>query len=66
MEIYVKPALERNLFDDSFQMQQVNLTWKATNYSGIYLDIQVDFTNISYISPNPYQDNLIIWINEKQ
>ena len=39
MEIYVIPAKERHLYDEWFELQQVNLTWAATNYSRSTLDI---------------------------
>ena len=63
MEIYVKPAEERHLYDDFFELQQVNLTWVATNYSRSTLDIQITWNNISYLSPLPEQDKLVLWIN---
>lgn len=39
MEIYVIPSLDRNLDDRFFELQQVNLTWLAINYTQQYLHI---------------------------
>ena len=47
-------------------MQQLNLTWKVTNYTGDVLSIKLDFNNGSYLSPMVVQDTLIVWINENK
>ena len=52
MSIYVVPNDKWNQDTNGFEMQQVNLTWKATNFTDYHLNIDLIFGNESYISPN--------------
>ena len=66
MQIYVIPAMERNIDERYFELQQLNLTWRATNYTVEFLHIQVDFLNGTYTSPLTKQDTLVVSINPDQ
>ena len=63
MTLYVDPYKNWIEYADGFEMQQINLTWSVTSFKGIYLDIQVNFNNASYLSPQIVQDTLMIVIN---
>ena len=66
MSIYVVPDDGWNNDINGFEMQQINFTWKAKYFKGKTLNIDLNFNNVSYISPNQIQDNLVVWMNENK
>ena len=66
MCIYVIHYTEWEEYRERFEMQQLNLTWRAIEYKDNILKIKIDFNNQSYISPLVVQDTLVVWINENK
>ena len=62
--MYVAPYNNWYLYDNFFELQQLNLTWEAKNYTSDTLNIKIYFNNASYISPMIVFDTLVVWINE--
>ena len=55
-DIYVVPNDNWNEYTEGFEMQQINLTWHVTNFTDRELKIQLNFNNVTYLSPNMVQD----------
>ena len=64
--IYVAPNDDWNVYTEGFEMQQINLTWHVTNYTKYELNIQLNFNNVTYLSPNVVQDQLMIYFDSNQ
>jgi len=65
-DIYVAPNDNWNVYTEGFEMQQINLTWHVTNYTKYELKIQLNFNNVTYLSPNTVQDQLVIYFESNQ
>ena len=65
-DIYVVPNDKWNEYVEGFEMKQINLTWFVTNFTSRELKLQVDFFNMTYLSPNEIQDRLLIHFSENQ
>ena len=62
IDIYVKPAKNRDLWDDKWDPCTVNLTWYAVSMEDRTLVIQIDFDAPHEISPLLQQDTLMFAI----